>query len=192
MELSRDSILTVSCAVVSRYKCCAYYTPDGTHQLTHIAFNRLEPRRVSVIFLLLVGGPSATTLLQLCHVDTVSIGGLCVMALHTYILFLVSMITSLAVYRLSPFHPLAAYPGPVVFKLTRLAAFWVCLGGKQHIFYDQLHKRYGPYVRTGKTTLAFIVRQCSANVSLLSLRTQPHSYFGCSCHRSCPRIPRLH
>lgn len=92
---------------------------------------------------------------MLLGTSDLTLSRICLSALYTQALFLLSLVISVSLYRLSPFHPLARYPGPVLFKLTRLAALWVCVGGKQHLYYHELHKKYGPYVRTGEFLLVF-------------------------------------
>lgn len=65
-------------------------------------------------------------------------------------LYLSIIAFSIIVYRLSPFHPLARYPGPT---LGKISAFWIGgigLGGKEHIYHQKLHDQYGDIVRTGK------------------------------------------
>jgi len=52
-------------------------------------------------------------------------------------------------YRLSPLHPLAKYPGPVIAKSSQ---WWMAyLGGKGeiHRYCKDLHDRYGDIVRIG-------------------------------------------
>lgn len=61
-----------------------------------------------------------------------------------------TMLASLVLYRISPFHPLARYPGPFGCKITK---FWMaCIGyaGRQHIYIKGLHERYGDVVRIGQ------------------------------------------
>jgi len=55
-----------------------------------------------------------------------------------------------AAYRLSPFHPLAKYPGPIANKLSKVTMAYVASTGKQHVYYMQLHKQYGDIVRIGE------------------------------------------
>ena len=65
--------------------------------------------------------------------------------------YLAALVASTVAYRLSPFHPLARYPGPIG---TRVSKFWMavrCLRGDQHRYIQSLHQRYGDVVRTGKT-----------------------------------------
>ncbi len=63
--------------------------------------------------------------------------------------FLSAMLASVATYRISPFHRLAQYPGPFGCRVTK---FWMaCVGftGKQHVYLQSLHERYGDVVRIG-------------------------------------------
>ena len=70
-----------------------------------------------------------------------------------FVLFYSSVLTSIAVYRVSPWHPLAKYPGPIGAKLSKFWFIWVILRGKQLETVHDLHKKYGPYVRTGTCSL---------------------------------------
>ncbi|KAH8990970.1 high nitrogen upregulated cytochrome P450 monooxygenase 2 [Lactarius akahatsu] len=66
-----------------------------------------------------------------------------------------SAVTSLAlIYRLSPFHPLAKYPGPAIAKTSRLWAAYHCAKGDLHRLYKSLHDRYGDVVRVGPNELS--------------------------------------
>ena len=52
-------------------------------------------------------------------------------------------------YRLSPWHPLAEYPGPLLWRVTSMFLTFVSLKGKRHFVLDKLHKKYGPFLRIG-------------------------------------------
>ena len=52
-------------------------------------------------------------------------------------------------YRLSPFHPLAKYPGPALTKMSKFWVAYLCAQGDQHRYYKSLHNRYGDVVRVG-------------------------------------------
>jgi len=53
-------------------------------------------------------------------------------------------------YRLSPFHPLAKYPGPVIPKTSKWWAAYIGATGDSHRYYKHLHDRYGDVVRIGQ------------------------------------------
>ena len=52
-------------------------------------------------------------------------------------------------YRLSPFHPLAKYPGPLLAKTSKWWAAHLSRTGDQHRYFKRLHDRYGDVVRIG-------------------------------------------
>ena len=52
-------------------------------------------------------------------------------------------------YRLSPFHPLAKYPGPFLAKTSKWWAAYLSGTGDQHRYIKRLHDRYGDFVRIG-------------------------------------------
>ena len=53
------------------------------------------------------------------------------------------------VYRLSSFHPLAKYPGPLLAKTSKWWAAYLSGTGDQHRYIKRLHDRYGDVVRIG-------------------------------------------
>lgn len=62
---------------------------------------------------------------------------------------------SIVVYRLSPFHPLAKYPGPIACKISQLWAVLIYSRGKAHHYRKLLHDQYGPIVRIGTPLRAY-------------------------------------
>ena len=64
-------------------------------------------------------------------------------------LYLTTLAASIAAYRLSPFHPLARYPGPVLGKLSGFWMAYVSTGGRQQHYLKALHDRYGDVLRIG-------------------------------------------
>lgn len=92
--------------------------------------------------------PILPTLLIRTHFAT--IWGAAVAAFST---FYTTLALSIISYRLSPFHPLAKYPGPSLAKVSKWWGVWVTAHGKQHIYYQKLHQKYGPYVRVGELIL---------------------------------------
>lgn len=47
------------------------------------------------------------------------------------------------------FHPLARYPGPILCKISMFWLAKVAWGGKEHIYHQELHERYGDIIRIG-------------------------------------------
>jgi hypothetical protein len=68
----------------------------------------------------------------------------------TFLLYYSLILFYVATYRLSPFHPLAKYPGPITNKLSKLTMSYIASTGKQHTYYRKLHEHYGNIVRTGQ------------------------------------------
>ena len=71
----------------------------------------------------------------------------------TFIVFYATLVISIVLYRVSPFHPLAKFPGPRLAKISQLWAAVVTSGGKRHKRFKKLHDQYGPYVRVGASQL---------------------------------------
>jgi hypothetical protein len=67
----------------------------------------------------------------------------------TVAIHLITIAIVTVLYRISPFHPLARYPGPIINKATSLASAYAVLTGKRHLISKDLHERYGPFVRNG-------------------------------------------
>ncbi|RDB27712.1 hypothetical protein Hypma_003306 [Hypsizygus marmoreus] len=62
--------------------------------------------------------------------------------------------SSIAVYRLSPWHPLANYPGPTLAKLSKWwLAYWIGKGDR-HLLLQRLHAQYGPWLRIGPNEIS--------------------------------------
>ncbi|KAF8526942.1 cytochrome P450 [Hysterangium stoloniferum] len=73
-----------------------------------------------------------------------------------------SALLATVLYRMSPWHPLAGYPGPRSWWISSLKLTCVSYGGKRHLLLDDLHQRYGPFLRIGPNTLS--VNLPSANI----------------------------
>ncbi|PPQ68715.1 hypothetical protein CVT26_003621, partial [Gymnopilus dilepis] len=73
-----------------------------------------------------------------------------------YSIFYITLATSICVYRLSPFHPLASYPGPLILRVTKLWLAWVAYKGKTHLYFKELHEKYGPTIRIGPNELSTV------------------------------------
>lgn len=48
-------------------------------------------------------------------------------------------------------HPLSGFPGPFWWRLSSLRLAYVSSKGKRHLILDDLHKKYGRYVRIGSS-----------------------------------------
>ncbi|KAJ3849345.1 cytochrome P450, partial [Lentinula lateritia] len=63
--------------------------------------------------------------------------------------FFASLLSSIILYWLSPFHPLAKVPGPMMHKVSKLWSIWICWQGRQHTEFKAIYDKYGSVVRTG-------------------------------------------
>ncbi|PAV19171.1 cytochrome P450 [Pyrrhoderma noxium] len=71
-------------------------------------------------------------------------------------LFYASLLSNIIIYRLSPWHPLAKYPGPLLAKVSKYWIIRVVRRGELHRTIMDLHRIYGPYVRTGPNELSIV------------------------------------
>ena len=76
-------------------------------------------------------------------------------------LYLTTLVGSILAYRLSPFHPLARYPGPLLGKLSGFWMAYVSTGGRQQHYLKALHDRYGDVIRIGTSAAHRARARCS-------------------------------
>ncbi|KAJ3873159.1 high nitrogen upregulated cytochrome P450 monooxygenase 2 [Lentinula edodes] len=68
--------------------------------------------------------------------------------------FYILLFISIGSYRLSPFHPLANYPGPTIAKISKVWTVHKSMDGKLAHYYKMLHDQYGPIVRVGPNEIS--------------------------------------
>ncbi|KAH9035153.1 high nitrogen upregulated cytochrome P450 monooxygenase 2 [Lactarius deliciosus] len=136
-SLDRMSLLDTGVIVLftsfSSYQCFHHLEPRSKLPLTVLLF--VVPALLSVPISYHVPWPSAAVLLAFLAYGS---------AVTSFTLF----------YRLSPFHPLAKYPGPTIAKTSKLWAAYICDKGDLHRLYKSLHDRYGDVVRVGPNELS--------------------------------------
>ncbi|TFK27312.1 high nitrogen upregulated cytochrome P450 monooxygenase 2 [Coprinopsis marcescibilis] len=128
-------------------------------QSTHYWFKQYEPRSPRSIYLVLtlipilglVFGQGAFSL---------SFGHI----LKGYATYYATLLLSVVLYRISPFHPLADRPGPFICKITKFWGAYIAFKGDTHRYYQQLHQRYGPIVRVGPNELSIVEKDAIAPV----------------------------
>ena len=69
--------------------------------------------------------------------------------LEIYSVYLLALCTSVVLYRISPFHPLAKYPGPIWLRISKLPVLWIVYKGEYHLLLQRAHEQYGHVVRVG-------------------------------------------
>ncbi|KAG6908777.1 hypothetical protein DXG01_003306 [Tephrocybe rancida] len=109
-----------------------------------------EPRKLRWHFALLVLAPLSSTPALAPFYPHVLLA-----ALVAWSSYVTSLTACTIAYRLSPFHPLAKYPGPFLCKVSKIYFAVVSFNGKQHEHYNDLHRLYGDIVRTGPNELSF-------------------------------------
>ncbi|KAF8070186.1 cytochrome P450 [Lyophyllum atratum] len=130
-------------------KVSVFYTVlAGT--AAHLVCRKLEPRKLLWHIILLIVAPLSLTPLIVPHFSWVISA-----ALAAWSCYLTSLLVCTVAYRLSPFHPLAKYPGPLVCRVSKVWFALIAYNGKQHIYYNALHRRYGDIVRIGPNELSF-------------------------------------
>ncbi|KAJ2936367.1 hypothetical protein H1R20_g726, partial [Candolleomyces eurysporus] len=115
----------------------------------YVFFKEREPVDLPTILTLLVAVPSASITLKnyLNLVNPPLFGTSC---LQSFFAFYLVLLSCMMAYRLSSFHPLYKYPGPLLCKVTKLWMTWLAYRGKLHLYYKSLHDIYGPIVRIGE------------------------------------------
>ncbi|KAH9922831.1 high nitrogen upregulated cytochrome P450 monooxygenase 2 [Epithele typhae] len=127
----------------------AYILSTAVGLAIYVVFKRYEPVHVHHHFWLLLAPPLLLfTLVLHQHFPLSPIRGVLVAcAMHWG-----TIIAAMLLYRASPWHPLARYPGPFVYRLSKLALAWTTSDGKQWLHVNALHDRYGDIVRIGAFT----------------------------------------
>lgn len=77
-------------------------------------------------------------------------------AIGTFLSYYTLIIAYMFIYRLSPFHPLAKYPGPVLAKLSMFWLSWISIQGARHVKVREVHAQYGEIVRIGMLHLCLM------------------------------------
>lgn len=123
----------------------------GTGMFVHLLFNRLEPRKTRYYLALLVGIPTMLIIHLSPLFSSVLVAVFCI-----YPLFLLALACSVILYRLSPVHPLAKFPGPILDRISMIRLFTIAAGGKRHEYFKKLHDTHGPFVRFGPNHISIL------------------------------------
>ncbi|KAJ3774933.1 cytochrome P450 [Lentinula raphanica] len=135
-------------------------------------FKTHEPRSPAFLVILLVLLPMAPAiLLYWCSPGATTMLSFSALFGVYYSTLLVCPI----LYRLSRWHPLAAYPGPIACKLTKFHMAFISQRGKQHLYLYSLHQKYGDIVRIGPNEV--IIRSSDAIGPLLGSVGLPKGAF---------------
>ncbi|KAH8082017.1 cytochrome P450 [Cristinia sonorae] len=128
--------------------------------LTHIYFNRFEPFRRLPLIVSLLFLPFCLSVVFLPHFSIPSSIAIAFLTFHA------TLLTSIALYRVSPFHPLSGFPGPMGLKLSALWVYKTAADGKRHLYIQRLHQQYNSdVVRIGPNEISF--RDATAIVPIM-------------------------
>ncbi|TFK89225.1 high nitrogen upregulated cytochrome P450 monooxygenase 2 [Polyporus arcularius HHB13444] len=122
--------------------------------ITHQVFRRYETYSWFIHGCLLFGPPTLVATFVSDTADTTRSllqGFFRALPIH-----LITLSISVILYRLSPLHPLAGYPGPLSRKVSMLVPAYLSLSGRKCQYSQALHKQYGDVVRTGPNELSII------------------------------------
>ncbi|OCH88922.1 high nitrogen upregulated cytochrome P450 monooxygenase 2 [Obba rivulosa] len=142
----RHALLTISAAAIG----------------VHVIFKRYEPKEPLVHMALLVGSPAFLSFLLAPHNISA-----------TFLIFFASLAASIVLYRLSPLHPLARYPGPLLHKISALDFTRIALRGRPYAYIKRLHEKYGDIIRIGPNEVS--IRDASAIPGMLGSTGFPKS-----------------
>ena len=117
-------------------------------QAAHQVFRKYETYNIGVHAAILFAPPILLTLVVDSPQSTL---------FGNFVTFLTTLVLSVLVYRVSPIHPLARYPGPIGCKLSKFWLGFASLPGFQHQYIKSLHERYGDVVRIGASSFAICI-----------------------------------
>ncbi|KAF8998289.1 cytochrome P450 [Cyathus striatus] len=118
--------------------------PVACGLILHFLFNKFEHTHLSLLKPLLLILPlfatySPQTSLLLAYTGTY-----------------ITLIISILAYRLSPFHPLARYPGPLLARCTKFWGLYYMTTGKFHLKFMEMHRKYGDVIRVGPNEISIV------------------------------------
>ncbi|KDQ55994.1 hypothetical protein JAAARDRAFT_36785 [Jaapia argillacea MUCL 33604] len=123
-----------------------------TSFLSYTVFNQYEPIGLTNLVLLLGVIPAILSIPLRPSISESA--GPHVLLLASWLAYSSLLLVWVTVHRLSPLHPLAQYPGPLLCKLTKLWTAWITWGGRRHAYIKALHDTYGDVVRIGPNELS--------------------------------------
>jgi hypothetical protein len=107
--------------------------------------DRFEPAAVPFIAGILLGTAALAVSLHLQLKYAVFDATL--QAIKFAAVYLGTLASSIVLYRNSPFHPLASFPGPFWARTTQIWFFWQNYKGTPRLALERVHRQYGDFVR---------------------------------------------
>ncbi|KAI0808336.1 cytochrome P450 [Fomes fomentarius] len=138
-----------------------------TPKIAHQIFKRYETYSIRSHATLLQGPPTLIASSDLSHSTRSLLSALFV----CHIVYLGSLSAFIILYRISPFHPLAHYSGPISCKVSQWWMAYISLTGYEHLYITELHRKYGDVVRIGPNEIS--IRHPSAVAPVMALAKGP-------------------
>ena len=134
-------------SLVSFYTLVYFYAHKigNDDKVSHLIFRHFEPSSIPSLAILLIMIPALLS--GPISYDTVRSPYAAL--LLSFVAYWSGLVFFTLAYRLSSFHPLAKYPGPLLAKISKWWAAYLSGTGNQHRFLKHLHDRYGDVVRIG-------------------------------------------
>lgn len=148
MVLNTASFIEIASFVSEDHHLCVASCFDSFHftQATYLLYHKWEPTHPVVHLALLLLAPTAIVVL-------ISPSRNIPAFFFTFLQYWASIVIFTVTYRISPFHPLARYPGPFLAQISKLWAAWITAkDGNLHRIIRELHAEYGDVVRVGAWT----------------------------------------
>ncbi|EJD51337.1 cytochrome P450 [Auricularia subglabra TFB-10046 SS5] len=136
----------------------------------HQVFQRFEPTYIRAIWTLAGANVALYGLLQRLEALPTGLTRSALLGLIGCI-SIGSLLLSIGVYRLSPWHPLARFPGSTSFKLTKLRTVFASWRGDYFKRVKQMHDKYGPVVRVAPNAVS--INDVSAVAAVLGANGLP-------------------
>jgi hypothetical protein len=112
--------------------------------VSHLIFRYFEPQSALSRVVLLLVTPALLSL-PVSHTGR----SLCTAVPLAFTAYTTALLFFTLTYRVSPFHPLAKIPGPLIAKTSKWWGAYINGKGDLHRYYKSLHDRYGDVVRIG-------------------------------------------
>ncbi|KAH6915698.1 cytochrome P450 [Coprinopsis sp. MPI-PUGE-AT-0042] len=123
-------------------------TAPATAIALHLYFKKHEPSPMRVLATML-GHFGVMTTVRV-KVDGASWGSAVLGAFTATLALAFWLGASITAYRLSPWHPLAKFPGPALARVSKwFMVHRILVKGGRHTMLRELHEKHGPYVRIG-------------------------------------------
>ncbi|KAJ3988632.1 cytochrome P450 [Lentinula detonsa] len=155
------------------YQTIALVASFGLSLCTYAIFKNYEPRSPTCWVIVLILLPITPAILV--HWQSPGAFKFAFGFTASFSVYYTTLIFCTTAYRLSCWHPLAAYPGPLACKLSKLYMAYISQKEKQHLYLYNLHQKYGDIVRIGPNEV--IIRSTDAITPLLGSVGLPKGAF---------------